>query len=234
MAYQTTLVCSCHHDYRCSNLWRGCSKAKLSINSEKRYFFYDDNPHLLFKEAFEERYTNAHNILIIVAPKNQMIFTSDTLAAVEELTALSWDVPNATRVDSITNFQHTRADGDELIFEEIVVDASLLSRQQLDVIRERSLSETLLVNRLISPIGHVTGINITINKPEKTDDITNQDIVEYSQRMVSKAPTEMLTRGTGEVILGSYISERNIRSMMVATFGALILISVILIAEEAS
>ena len=45
---------------------------------------------------------------------------TSSLEAVEELTEGAWQIPFALRVDSITNFQHTWADGDELIVEDLV------------------------------------------------------------------------------------------------------------------
>ena len=37
-----------------------------------------------------------------------------------EATEDAWQIPHSTRVDGITNFQHTWADGDELIVEDLV------------------------------------------------------------------------------------------------------------------
>ena len=78
-----------------------------------------------------------------------------------------WQIPYSRRVDSITNFQHTWAQEDNLVVENLVQDALELSQQQVERIKKIALSEPPLVHRLISSSGKVTGINITTAKPGK-------------------------------------------------------------------
>ncbi|HSG06310.1 MAG TPA: MMPL family transporter, partial [Nitrospiria bacterium] len=140
----------------------------LGFDTNYRVFFSDDNPELLAFEALQDTYTKNDNVLMVVAPDDGEVFTRETLAAVEELTKASWQIPYSLRVDSITNFQHTWADGDELIVEDLVENASGLSDSEILAIKNVALSEPLLANRLISSKGHVTGVNVTINLPGKT------------------------------------------------------------------
>jgi predicted RND superfamily exporter protein len=142
----------------------------LTLNRDNRVFFSKENPQLQALEALENTYTKRNNVLLAIAPKNGNVFTRKTLAAVEELTEASWKMPYSSRVDSITNFQHTRAEGDELIVEDLVRNAKSLSDADLERIRKIALSEPLLVNRLVSPAGHVTGVNVEIILPGKSVD----------------------------------------------------------------
>ncbi len=96
--------------------------------------------------------------------------TRKTLAAVEELTETLWTMPYSSRVDSITNFQHTRAEEDELVVEDLVLDAELLSDRDISRIKQIATTEPSLVNNLISPSGHVTGVNVNILLPGKSMD----------------------------------------------------------------
>ena len=116
-------------------------------------------------EAFENTYTKDNNVFFVIAPKNGNVFTRETLAAVKELTEASWKMPHSSRVDSIANFQHTRAEEDDLIVEDLVQNTESLSKEDLKRIQQIALSEPLLVNRLISPSGHVTGVNVMILLP---------------------------------------------------------------------
>ena len=50
-----------------------------------------------------------------VLPKDKNVFSGETLAAVREMTDRLWQTPFFSRVDSITNFQWTRSDGDDVI-----------------------------------------------------------------------------------------------------------------------
>jgi predicted RND superfamily exporter protein len=137
----------------------------LTFDNDTRVFFSERNPQLKAFELLEQTYTKDENVLFVIAPDNGDVFTRESLTAVEELTDASWQMPYSTRVDSITNFQHTRADGDDLIVEDLVREAASLSDGGLERIRKIALSERMLVNRLVSPSGHVTGVNVIVLLP---------------------------------------------------------------------
>ncbi|MCZ6767826.1 MAG: RND family transporter, partial [Acidobacteria bacterium] len=80
----------------------------------------EKNPQLKVLEAYEDTYTKDKNAFIAVEAKESDLFTPETLAAIEELTEAAWQIPYSRRVDSITNFQHTWADGDDLVVEKLV------------------------------------------------------------------------------------------------------------------
>ena len=128
-------------------------------------FFTEDNPQMLAFERLEKTYTKDDNVLIVLAPKSGNVFNKQTLQAVEQITEMGWQVPYSSRVDSISNFQYTHADRDDLIVEDLYRDAQTLSTTDINAIKSVSLTEPLLLNRLISPNGNVTGINITVQIP---------------------------------------------------------------------
>ncbi len=134
----------------------------LTFNNDTRVFFSEQNPQLKAFEALEDTYSKDNNVLFVLAPDDGDVFTRDTLAAVEELTEACWQMPYSTRVDSITNYQHTWADGDDLVVESLVRGATALSPPELERIRRVALAEPLLKSRLISPSGDVTGVNVTL------------------------------------------------------------------------
>ena len=143
----------------------GWGMSRLTVNTDNRIFFSDQNPQLKAFEALENTYTKDENVFIAVAPRNGTVFQQNVLTALEALTAACWQLPYASRVDAITNFQHTRVNGDELIVEDLIRNAATLSKRDLADIERVALSEPLLINRLISPAGDVTGINVNIIKP---------------------------------------------------------------------
>jgi len=154
----------------------------LTFNRDNRVFFSKENPQLLALEALENTYTKNQNVLFAIAPKKGNVFTRETLAAVEELTEASWKMPYSSRVDSITNFQHTRAEEDELIVKNLIQNAESLSDADLERIKKIALSDPLLTNRLISPSGHVTGVNVNILLPgESVDEVT--EVTAFAREM---------------------------------------------------
>jgi len=140
----------------------------LDFSSDYRVFFSKENPQMQAFDALQNTYTKNDNVLIALAPKDGRVFTRENLAAVEELTKQAWQIPYSIRVESVTNFQHSWADGDGLVVEDLVKNAMSLPDLYLEQKKKVALSEPLLVNRLISPSAHVTGINVTINLPGKT------------------------------------------------------------------
>ena len=139
----------------------------LVFTNDYRYFFSKDNPQLLEFEMLQDTYSKNDNVYIMLEPESGDVFNKEFLATLKELTEQSWQIPYSIRVDSITNFQHTYAEGDDLVVIDLVDDVDSLSSEDLEYIKEISLSEPLLVNRMVSSAGDVAGVNITIELPGK-------------------------------------------------------------------
>ena len=101
--------------------------SRLTIDSDLRVFFSKDNPQLLQLEAVEKTYLKNENILMVIAPKDNRVFTREVLNVIQQMTTALWQTPASSRVDSITNFQHTRAEGDDLIVADLFEDIGALS-----------------------------------------------------------------------------------------------------------
>ena len=138
----------------------------LSFNPDSRLFFGVDNPERLALEAMENTYSKDNNALFILAPKNGDVFTRDTLSLIALITERAWQTPYSSRVNSITNYQNSYAEGDELIVEDLVENASELSDADLLKIREIALDSPDLVNLLVSSKGDVTAISILVTQSE--------------------------------------------------------------------
>ena len=147
----------------------GTGMSKLEFAANYRTFFSDENPELAAFENLQATYTKNDNILFVVEPENEgeTAFTNDTLAAVEALTAEAWKIPYAIRVDSVSNFQYTKAIEDDLIVEDLIIDAKDLLPAELLSRKQISIDEPLLVNQLVTPSGEVTAINVVLQYPEK-------------------------------------------------------------------
>ncbi len=140
----------------------------LEFSNNYRVFFSPDNPELVAFENFQNTYTKNDNILFVVQPEDGEIFTPRITGLVERLTAEAWKIPYAIRVDSVTNFQHSWADGDDLTVEDLVRDGPSMSEEQLAEKRAVALAEPLLRGNLISLDARTTGINVTLQFPEES------------------------------------------------------------------
>ena len=137
----------------------------LSFSNDYRMFFGEDNPQLLAFEKMQRTFNKNDNILFVLTPKDGKVFSRDTLKAIQALTEKAWQIPYSSRVDSITNFQYTHAEGDDLIVDDLVVDPDTLSEDDLRRIQSIAINEPTLLHRLISPDSRYTGVNVTLQLP---------------------------------------------------------------------
>ncbi len=140
----------------------------LGFTTDYRVFFSKENPQLEAFEALQNTYTKEDNAMIAIEPKDGQVFTRETLKIVEEVTKQSWQIPYSIRVDSVTNFQYTSADGDDLVVQDLVENAETFSDADLERVKQIALAEPLLRDRLINPDTTMTAVNVTINLPAKS------------------------------------------------------------------
>jgi len=160
---------------------------RLSMTTDFRVFFGAENPQLAAFDKMQNTYTKDDNVLFVIAPKDKQVFTPATLAAVEDLTRQAWKLPHSIRVDSLTNFQHTRAEGDDLIVQDLVKNAATKTPAELAEIRRVALAEPLLVKRLVSSDGSVTALNVTIHVPAAEIRGGTQQVVEAVRKLAGEA-----------------------------------------------
>jgi len=163
----------------------------LVFKADYRVFFSDDNPQLKAFDKIEKTYSRNDNVLFIVTPKNGNVFTRDTLKIIEDITEKAWQIPYSTRVDSISNFQYTYAEGDDLIVEDLISDAENLTDADIEKIKDIALSEPLLNKRLISPTAHVTSISATINLPNIDPVKEVPEVISFSRKLAEEMRTEI-------------------------------------------
>jgi len=163
----------------------------LSFSNDYRMFFGNDNPQLLAFEKMQKTFNKNDNILFVVTPKSGKVFTRETLTVIKDITEEAWQIPYSTRVDSITNHQHTAAVGDDLLVDDLVVDPNALSDSQLLKIQSIAINEPMLVHRLISPDSKFAGVNAIVQLPGKALDEVPTTVAfarELKHRMLEKYP----------------------------------------------
>ena len=187
----------------------------LWFDTDYRVFFSKDNPQLKAFDELQNVYGKNDNVLFVLAPAGGEVFTAPVLTAVEQLTEKAWQIPFAIRVDSVTNFQHTRAEGDDLFVADLVSDAMTQPPEVLQEAREVALNEPLLINRLISPSVHVTGVNVTLHFAEKS--ITEvPDVAAHARRLADEiraAYPDIDVYLTGLSMLNNAFFEAGIKDM---------------------
>lgn len=213
-------------------LLAGAGAGKLHFTNDYQIFFSKENPQLLAFERLQDTYTQNDNILFVLAPEDGEVFTRDTLAAVEWLTEQAWQIPYSLRVDSISNFQHTYAEADDLVVENLVSSAADLDPEGIERIRRVALSEPLLVNRLIAPDAEVTGVNVVLQLPGENLTEETPEAVAHARDLVERFQArypgiEVYT--TGMVMMNNAFSEETRHDMATLVPAMFALIFVILL-----
>jgi len=168
----------------------GAGAQYLTFTNDYRVFFGEDNPQLMAFENLQDTYAKNDNVMFVLVPQDGKVFTRETLTAVAWLTERAWETPYSTRVESLSNYQHTSAVEDDLLVEDLAYEPENLSDTDLVRIRDIAINEPVLVNRLISPAAHVTGVNITIELPGVDPIVENPEVVTFVRELRSEFKTE--------------------------------------------
>jgi predicted RND superfamily exporter protein len=205
----------------------GSGARHLGLSTDYRTFFSEDNPDLLAYEGVEDIYSRNDNVLFVLKPRTGDVFTERTLEAIRSLTDDAWQIANSTRVDAITNFQHTWADGDELIVEDLVGPGDITA-EVVDRARSVALNEPLLVGRLVAVDGAAAGVNVRIALPGESKDelpATAAHVRELEREYRERYP-DLEIQTTGVAMLNMAFADaplNDARLVMPAMFGALLL-----------
>ena len=141
----------------------------IAVTNDYRIMFGEGNPQLTAFDSLENTYSESNTALIAIAPQEGSVFTSKTLGTIEELTEAAWRAPYSSRVDSLTNYSHSEASGDDLIVEPLVEGAQSLSGVDLARIERIAKNSIDIVGRLASHDGSVAGLAINFVLPENLD-----------------------------------------------------------------
>ena len=197
-----------------SLIWAGIAIYGITnfrFTNDYRYFFSSENPYLTAFEELERTYSSPDTLLYVYQPKDGTKATSaQALQMVEEITTQGWQIPFSTRVDSITNFQNTRAIGeDDLEVRDLVVDAGQTDAEMRAYVEETILNEPLLVGRLLSQDARTGAILVSL-RPPRDDPMATNSIVQAARdlraEMREKYPNIRLEL-TGSQMLSQSFSE---------------------------
>lgn len=210
----------------------------LTFSTDYRVFFGKENPQLVAFDRVQNVYNKNDSVLFVIEPDGDNAFNSTTLSMVEEMTDKAWMLPFTRRVDSITNYQHTEALGDDLQVGDLVSDAATKTPEELDALRQIAINEPLLLNRLTSPSGHVVAVNVTSEFPEK--DISELPTTvaaarELRDEMLAKYPGHRIYMSGSNMMSNAFseASQADIQSLYPLMYLTLIVIMYLLLRSVA-
>jgi len=207
----------------------------MPFSNDYRVFFSKDNPQLKAFENLQDTYTKDDNVMFVISPKNGNVFTPENLTAIQSITEEAWQIPHSIRVDSITNFQHTYAEEDDLIVDDLVLEPASMNQEQLNYAKEVALKEPVLAARLISLNTAHTGINVTVQLPGKDQMKENPETVAYARKMLAEAKVnypDIDIRLAGMVMMNNAFpeaSEADGRTLIPMAFGVIAVVLLLLL-----
>lgn len=211
-------------------LFVGSGARHLTFNNDYRIFFSGDNPQLLAFETLQNTYTKNDSLMMVITPEDGEVFSQRTLIAVKEMTEKAWQMPYSIRVDSVTNFQHTFAEEDDLVVLDLIEEPESMDATELNAAKEIAIHEPALRNRLINPKASVTAINITVQQPQIEPAKEVPEMVVFARSLVtemeSKYPS-LTFHLTGIVMMNNAFPEASqwdMQHLMPFFFLALILV----------
>lgn len=208
----------------------------LTFRGDYKIFFAEDNKQLRDFEQMQRTFTKSDNVSIVIEPTSKNIYSQQTLTLVWEMTDALWQAPYSTRVDSLTNYQHTEAEEDDLIVEDLVLDPTYLDTAAIDKVKRVASSEPLLLHRTVSEQGHVTMINVTMQMPDKVN--LTGEVVEVAtfmrgevEKFKAKYPDHNFYLSGNLMMNNAFFEQAQIDSqtLIPAMFGAILLMLAILL-----
>ena len=203
--------------------------AHLEFSADHRAYFSEDNPELVAFEAMEHTFGRSSNVFFVIVPKNRDATSSLALEATAWLTDRAWQIPYSTRVDSISNFQHMTADGDDLVVEDLVDEAVRSDAKERSRIRAIALDEPRLAARLIARDGGVGGINVVVQLPGENEALEGPQVAAYVRDLAREFRERFPgidVRTVGLVMFNQTFMEvslNDLKTLVPASFAAMVL-----------
>ena len=209
--------------------------AFLEFAADYRIYADRDNPQRLASEAMEATYGRSGNVFFAVVPEDRDATSALALEAAAWLTERAWKTPYAARVDSLTNFQHTTADGDDIVVRDLVDEAARGDAGERSRIRAVALADPRLAARLIARDGAVGGINVTLRLPGEDVLAEGLQVTEFARGLKDEVPERFPgidVRITGLAIFNQTFMEvslNDLKALVPASFAAMSLMLFLLI-----
>jgi predicted RND superfamily exporter protein len=137
----------------------------LYFRGDYKVFFEPDNPQRLAFEEMQNIFNKSENVSFMVVPDDANVMKPSTLQLVVELTEKAWQLPLSTRVESISNYQHTYDEDGDLVVEDLITEESA-TLDNIPFIQQALINTPEIYGRLLSRGTDVTVIDTTIQLPD--------------------------------------------------------------------
>lgn len=204
---------------------------RLGFSGDYRIFFDEDNPQLLALEALENTYGKNENVVFLIVPDDGDATSETALSAAIWLTDAAWRTPYSRRVDSLTNFQYTTADGDALYVRDLVDPQQLSDPEARSRIRAIALADPRVEGSILATGGDVSVVSVTVEMPDGNQLEAVAEVAGFAREIAAQAEEQfdgIDLRVVGTVMVNQTFLEASIESQMIFLPASLALMALIL------
>lgn len=91
----------------------------LYFRGDYKVFFEEGYGPLNDFEEMQKVFNKSDSIAVLIVPESGDVVDAEVLTLIQEYTEEAWQTPFSSRVDSLTNYQNTWAEGDDMIVEDM-------------------------------------------------------------------------------------------------------------------
>lgn len=153
------------------------------LDPNARVFFAPENPDRQALDRFEETFAKDDNLMIVIEPKGGDIFAPDVLGVIGEITDKAWRLPFVRRVDSITNFQLTYSEGDDMVVRDMVENPATVTSDEAVEAKRLSMDRVEIINLFAPKAADVTQVSVRFTLPQKAPTTEVPSIVAAAEEM---------------------------------------------------
>ncbi|MFQ5646751.1 MAG: RND family transporter [bacterium] len=207
----------------------GKAASNLVFDTSYRIWFDKNDSWLIDYDEFENSFGSDEAIIIsFKEPKG--IFSNKALESIKRITAALWKTKRIVKVDSLTNYQWTHAEGDDLIVEDLV-DKLPLSQAELERKKRIALKETMVNGLLLSADGTTTQIVAKLQLEEDPGNTHNLQARKAVEKIIASENTGYRYYLQGGPIIDTSFeiySQKDMRVMIPLLFGVITLVLIFL------
>ncbi|MCV2881306.1 efflux RND transporter permease subunit [Actibacterium sp. XHP0104] len=137
----------------------------ISMSPDLRVFFDDTNPDKIALDSFEDQFVREDSGILALVPNSGQVFTPETLRALADTVDRAWYLPYVRRVDALTTFQDSRAEGDAVIVADLIPPDLALDTATLQALQQRALARPEIVGSLLDPQASATQVRVLFSLP---------------------------------------------------------------------
>ena len=198
----------------------------IKVDFSYRVWFDEKDQNLVQFDAFERKFGNDDNMVIVVDTKNG-VFSNKTLKMLRSFTEQMWLVKQVIRVESLTNYQWTHSEGDEIIVEDFIPEDNNFEKKFLEGRKKIALNDEVIPGFLVTKDLNTALIYARI-KPVFGKGPNYKDLMEGTRKLLKKFEKDKDYKFyiTGSGAIGNTFSEvaqSDLKKMLPFLFFSLII-----------